>query len=70
VHATLGSTRERPREVALQIAEVARAYGYGFPSGDAADPEALRKAGLFERSDAASYQAWWDDRESRQSAVE
>jgi hypothetical protein len=59
VDATLGMSRSRRREVALQIAQAGRAYGYGFGAGDVGDLEALRSAGLLEESDPAAHEAWW-----------
>jgi hypothetical protein len=53
----------RRRAVALRIAEVGRSYGYGFPTGDTDDIDALRMAGLFEETDPEAHQAYWDARE-------
>jgi hypothetical protein len=69
VHATLAFGKRRRREVAVQIGELSRAYGYGFPTGDAADFKALHRAGLLEDSDPAAHQAWWDAHEPGRSAV-
>lgn len=65
VHATFGLGKRRRRAVALQIAELGRGYGYGFPTGDAGDLEALHRAGLFEEPDPAPHQAWWDAHEPK-----
>jgi Bacterial PH domain len=69
LHVTFGLGKKRRRAVALRIAEVGRAYGYGFPTGEPSDLEALHCAGLFDESDPELHQAWWDAHEPRQSAV-
>lgn len=70
VHATFGLGKPRRREIALRIAELGREYGYGFPTGNGSDLDALRSAGLFDVSDPAAHQAWWDVHEPRQSAID
>jgi hypothetical protein len=64
VNATYGYGREGRRSIALRLAELGRTYGYGFVTGDAADLEELRKAGLWNETDPAVLQAWWDARVS------
>lgn len=67
VHASLGLGAGRQREIALQIAEVARGYGHGFPAGDGDDLRALHAAGLFETRDPATHEEWWRAREPDRS---
>jgi hypothetical protein len=62
-HVTARLSKLRRREVALRIAEVGRSYGYGFPTGDNEDIDALRRAGLFDETDPEAHQAYWDARE-------
>lgn len=62
IHATFGLGRKRRRSIALRLAELGRAYGYGFVTGDGAEVVELRKAGLWEVTDPAAHQAWWDAR--------
>jgi len=63
VHVTRQLGKLRRREVALRIAEVGRSYGYGFPTGDNDDIDALRRAGLFDETGPEAHQAYWDARE-------
>jgi hypothetical protein len=70
VQATFGLGKVRRREIALRIAELGREYGYGFPTGDGSDLDALRRAGLFDESDPAAHQAGWDAHEPRVPTIE
>jgi hypothetical protein len=65
VHVTRQLSKLRRREVALRVAEVGRSHGYGFPTGDNDDIDALRRAGLFDETDPEAHQAYWDAREPR-----
>lgn len=63
VHVTTQLSKARRREVALRVAELGRSYGYGFPTGDNDDLDALRRAGLFDETDPEAHEAFWDSRE-------
>jgi hypothetical protein len=62
VHVTNQLSKARRREVALRVAEVGRTYGYGFPTGNNDDLDALRAAGPFDETDPEAHQAYWDAR--------
>lgn len=63
VLATVGMGKRRRHEVALKLAELGRAHGYGFVAGTFAELDEQIRDGLDGNTDPTAHQAWWDAHE-------